>query len=122
MFLLLFSPPLTCTHYYHHPIFTYFLSVLATLISLLAFCCHFTFTQTSTHQKSWKTLQNTIKAANLLKHTKMTVDDESEGAVESGDQEIHEEEPNLISNSCPYFPHKAALTSQHMLPLPSLKE
>ena len=97
------------------------MSLLSLLCSLL--CLNLPYS--STNKKQWKTLQNTVKASNILKHK---IVDPPKSTVESGDTENGEDSFLSVDGnspkgpSCQFFPHKASLTSQHMLPLPSLKE
>jgi len=102
--------------------------LLLTLLCSHLFCVHtfsvfpnFTSTRSSSNQKHWKSLQNTVAAANILKQRKFN--DRPHTAEESGDRQNGTDALLAVDGpSCQYFPHKASLTSQHMLPLPALKE
>jgi len=74
----------------------------------------------SSNQKLRKSLQKTVAADNILKQQKFN--DRPHTAEESGDRQNGTDALLAVDGSCQYFPHKASLTSRHMLPLPALKD
>nr|XP_002121216.3 AMP deaminase 2 isoform X1 [Ciona intestinalis] len=74
----------------------------------------------SANGKHWKALKHTLMASRNFKPAGSDHEDRDNLQVPtSGASSVDD---NVAGGSCRYYPHKASLTSQHMLPLPVLKE
>ncbi|XP_076800140.1 AMP deaminase 2-like isoform X2 [Clavelina lepadiformis] len=83
----------------------------------------------STNSKNWKTLQRTLQVVHNLNLKK--IDEDHPAEEKSNALDLPKKMDSLSvtdavkddnAPSCNYYPHKASLTSQHMLPLPVLKD
>uniref|UniRef100_H2Z4Y7 Uncharacterized protein n=1 Tax=Ciona savignyi TaxID=51511 RepID=H2Z4Y7_CIOSA len=74
----------------------------------------------SANNKHWKVLKHSLMTSHAIKSGIPEID-ETEGKMVMTNPIIPPSD-NVVGASCRYYPHKASLTSQHMMPLPVLKE
>nr|CAB3221499.1 AMP deaminase 2 [Phallusia mammillata] len=73
--------------------------------------------------RHWKVLQSAIAASNLMKRGIREEDEHGDnGLTVPAETDDVDQDSLIVGDSCRLYKHKPSLTSQHMLPLPALKQ